>query len=92
MTTAGVAPYSPWAVLVTWNQPKGVSLIDLWGYKLDFQDFSVEVPATHTLMFHSQDTGINPGSDVYVSIYVIYRHMNQSLPWHVHCKVVPACT
>ncbi len=63
VTTAGVAPYSPWAVLVTWNQPNGVSLNDIWKYRLDFQTFSVEVPATHSLMFHSQDTNIYPGSE-----------------------------
>ncbi len=92
VTTAGVAPYSPWAVLVTWNQPNGVSLNDIWNYRLDFHTFSVEVPATHTLMFYFRDTNIYPGSDLHVSIYAIYRHMNQSLPKDIYCRVVPACT
>ncbi len=92
VTTTGIAPYSPWAVLVTWNQSNGVLLNDLWRYRLDFQTFSIEVPATQTLMFYSQDVNIYPGSDVYVSIYAIYRHMNQSLPESSSCRVVQACT
>ncbi len=63
---------------------------DLWGYKLIFDNFEV-VDATDKVMFHAQDTGITPGTEVKVMIVVVYKNFAPSYAKTVKCTVMPAC-
>ncbi len=46
--------------------------------------------ATDKVMFHAQDTGITPGTEVKVMIVAVYKNFAPSYPKTVKCKVMPA--
>ncbi len=64
---------------------------ELWGYKLIFDTVEVIVDATDRVMFHAQDTGITPDTEVKVMIVAIYKRYSPSYPKTVKCRVMPAC-
>ncbi len=91
VTQAGVAPVSPWAVFVTWDQPNGTTTDELWGYILNFTHFTKFVKATDRLMFFSQDTDITPGTVQHVFIEAVYTTKGRSQPVLTSCRLPPAC-
>ncbi len=64
---------------------------ELWGYKLIFDNFEVNVDATDKVMFHAQDTGITPETEVKVMIVAVYKNLAPSYAKTVKCTVMPAC-
>ncbi len=79
-------------MLVTWDQPTGVTLDQLWGYQLNFTGDVKYVAATSTMMFYAKDSGITPGSFQGVEITAIYKTMAPSSHLFAQCKLPDACT
>ncbi len=77
-------------MFLTWDQPVGTDVNDLWAYKLDFGSFEVNVPATSKLMMYTQDTGISPGQQVSVTITALYNRRAPSAPMSLGQRALPA--
>ncbi len=80
VTKAGLAPFGPWAVFLTWNRPTGADPDDIWAYRIKFNSFVIHIADNGPIMFHPQGRGITPDRPVTVEIVALYNYRMESAP------------